>query len=110
MTTNTQSTSTRDVIATALVGLLLAIYAGYLVFDGMPLVRDARGMSAVALLLFANEKAAMIANFASLAVGIVALVSQNGIVLAAFVFTVVALWAAATYVRTGHGQRDVTSH
>jgi hypothetical protein len=61
----------RDVVATALVAVVVVFYVGYLAFGSMPLVEDVRGMAAVGLICgfasrriggreaFEHEKAAM---------------------------------------------------
>jgi len=107
--------SWKDGVASALVALVVIVYIGYLsVEDGLPLVRDPRGMAAVGLILgFASrriggrrgiehEQVAFAAGLGSMALGILALATESGLVLALFITSIVALWAAATYVRTGH--------
>lgn len=104
----------RDTIATALIALLIVTYAGYLLFDGLPFVRDVKGMAAVGLVLgFASRRIggrqgiehewrALVAGLACLALGIVALATASELVLALFIAANVGLWAAATLVRSGH--------
>jgi hypothetical protein len=105
----------KDGVATALVAVVVVVYVGYLSLeDGLPLVRDIRGMAAVGLILgFASrriggrrgiehERVAFAAGLASMALGILALVTESELVLALFIVSIAALGAAATYVRTGH--------
>jgi hypothetical protein len=80
----------KDTVATAFVAAVVVIYAGYLAFDGIPLVRDVTGMAAVGLIL----------GFGSMALGIATLITESEILLAVFVASITALWVAATYVRT----------
>jgi hypothetical protein len=106
-------TTTKDIVATALVVVVLVAYLGYLVFGSVPFVEDARGMAAVGLILglasrriggregFQHERMAMLANFASLALGFTALFTESGAVLALFIASIAGLWLAATYVRAG---------
>lgn len=103
----------RDVVATALVAVVVVFYVGYLAFGSMPLVEDVRGMAAVGLICgfasrriggreaFEHEKAAMAGALASMALGIAALATESGAVLALFILSIVGLWFAALYVRTG---------
>jgi hypothetical protein len=114
----------KDTVATASVAIVVIFYLGYLMFGSMPFVEDVRGMAAVGLVLsfasrrvggrhgFQHERAALAANFGSLALGFVALATENGVVLALFIVSVVVLWLAATYVRTGgfHIGRLHSSH
>jgi len=105
----------KDTVATALVALAVVVYMGYLASeDGLPLVRDTRGMAAVGLVLgFASrriggrrgiehERIAFAAGLSSMALGIVALATESEPLLALFMSSIVGLWAAATYVRAGH--------
>jgi len=104
----------RDGIATALIAVLTAVYAAYIVRDGLPLVRDVEEVAGVGLVLgFASrriggrkgiehEGRAFAAGLACLALGIAALATASEIVLALFIAANVGLWAAAALVRTGH--------
>jgi hypothetical protein len=114
--------SRKDVVATALVAAAVAAYAGYLAFGSVPLIEDARGMAAVGLILgfasrriggragFSHERAAFAAGLGSMALGIAALATENEAILALFMASIVALWAAAMYVHTGgyHGRVRVS--
>lgn len=109
----------RDLIATA---LLLAIgipYVGYLVAGEMPLVEDARGMSAVGLLLAsimflvlrtgdeADRAGKLESGFAvvSLALGLVALAFAGTgaaeVLLAVFMVSLLAVWAVEVADHSG---------
>lgn len=117
-------TSRRDAVATVLVAAAVAAYLGYLVVGSLPFVEDARGMAAVGLVLgfasrriggrgaFPHPRVALLVGLGTTALGIVALASGNSIVLAAFMASTVALWAAATVLRTGgvHPQRLRATH
>ena len=43
--------TSKDALASALVGAVALIYVAHLVFDGIPFVRDTTGMAAVGLIL-----------------------------------------------------------
>lgn len=100
----------KDAVATALVAAVVVIYLAYLAFEGIPFVRDVRGMAAVALIAsiasrriggregFPHRRAAIVANFASIGLGVAALVSGLAVVLGVFVFSIVTLWLAAMVV------------
>jgi hypothetical protein len=102
----------KDTVATAFVAAVVVIYAGYLAFDGIPLVRDVTGMAAVGLILgfgsrriggrdaFLHARVAFAAGLGSMALGIATLITESEILLAVFVASITALWVAATYVRT----------
>ncbi len=104
----------RDAVATVLVAVVLLGYGSYLVFEGVPVIRDARGMAAVGVVFgfasrrlggrwgFKHEHLVMLAGLGSLALGFAAIGTGNGVVLAVFMASIVALWAAALYVRTDH--------
>jgi hypothetical protein len=110
----------KDAVATALVAALVLVYAAYVVFDGLPFVRDATGMAGLGLILgfasrriggrsdFVHERAAFTAGLAVMAVGAAALATGSELVLAVFVLGNVALWAAAARVRgeTEGGRQD----
>jgi X-X-X-Leu-X-X-Gly heptad repeat protein len=105
------TTSQRDSVATILFAALMLVYAAYLVFGGIPLVKDATAMAGLGLVLsfagqriagrsdFEHQQAAYTAGLATLAVGAAALATGSGAVLAMFMACNVALWAAATYLR-----------
>jgi hypothetical protein len=102
----------KDKIATALVGAAVAAYVGYLVFGGVPLVQDARGMAAVGLVLgfasrriggregFVHGRAARVGGIACVALGFTALGTESGAILALFMTLTVALWLAAMLVKS----------
>lgn len=102
----------KDTVATAFVAAVVLIYAGYLAFDGIPLVRDVTGMAAVGLILgfasrrvggraaFPHERIAFAAGLGSMALGIATVITASEVLLAVFVASVVALWGAAMCVRT----------
>lgn len=102
----------KDTVATAFAATVVLIYAGYLAFDGIPLVRDATGMAAVGLIFgfasrrvggrdaFSHARVAFAAGLGSMALGIATLITESEILLAVFVASIVALWVAATHVRT----------
>ena len=108
----------KDVVASALVGLVVLTYGAYLIFDGIPFVRDATGMAAVGLFLgfasrriggrtgFARERLAFASGLGSIALGVAAMVTESEVLLALFVLSIVALWAAAMYAR-GHQRPPV---
>jgi hypothetical protein len=105
----------KDTVATALVAATVVAYIGYLTFGSVPFAEDVRGMAAVGLVLgfasrrvggrheFPHERLAFAGGLGSMALGIVALATENELVLAAFMASIVALWAAAVYVHSGHG-------
>jgi uncharacterized membrane protein len=102
----------KDFLATALVAAAFVIYLAYLAFEGIPMVRDATGMAAVGLILgfasrrvggrghFAHERVAFAAGLGSMALGIVAMITESELVLAVFMASIVGLWLAATYVHS----------
>lgn len=101
----------KDVVATALVAIVVLAYAGYLAFGSVPFVHDVRGMAAVGLIggflsrriggreAFAHDKVAMAAGFATMGLGIAALATESGLLLALFIVSTGALWYAATQAR-----------
>jgi hypothetical protein len=103
----------KDALATVLVTVAVVVYAAYLVFDGFLFITDVPAMAGVALVLgfasrriggregFAHERLAFAAGLGSMALGIVAVSTGSAVVLALFMISMVALWIAATYVRTG---------
>ena len=103
----------KDGAATILVAAILVPYVGYLARGSMPFIHDSRGMAATALALgvatcYAGDLKVMarrwtvltvitaLLGVAALGLGIAAVVTANGGVLAAFVIVIVALWALAT--------------
>ena len=96
--------TTRDKIATGLVTAAVVAYVGYLVFDGVPLVHDVRGMAAVALVLgfasrriggtdmFAHRPPMRVLSIGCVAVGFSAFFTENAVVLAVFMAMTVGLW------------------
>jgi hypothetical protein len=111
----------KDILATGLVALAVLIYVGYLIFGTLPFVHDVKGMAAVGLVLsfasrriggrhgFGHERAAMAANFGSLALGFAALATGSSAWLALFMASVAGLWLAAAFVGT-HGHRPNPVH
>jgi len=103
----------RDTAATTLAVMVVLAYLAHLAIDTVPVVDEVRGMAAVGMVLgiasrwlggrsgFKHERWAMIANFASVALGIATLITGSVAVLAVFVASIVALWTAAAYVRFG---------
>jgi hypothetical protein len=107
----------KDAIATGLVAAVVVIYIAYLAFDGIPLVRDVKGMAAVGLIggflsrriggraEFAHPRVAFVAGLGSIALGIAALISESEVVLAVFIASIVGLWIAAMYACTHAADR-----
>ena len=105
----------KDVVATALVGAVVAIYLAYLTFDGIPMVRDATGMAAVGLIFgfasrriggraeFAHERLAFAGGIGSMGLGIITLITESDLVLAVFIASIVGLWLAAMYAHSHAG-------
>jgi hypothetical protein len=101
-----------DVVATALVAAVVVIYLAYLAFDGLPMVRDITGMAAVGLILgfasrrvggraeFAHERVAFAGGLGSMALGIVAMITESELVLAVFIASIVGLCLAAMSVHS----------
>ena len=101
----------RDLVATALVLAVAVPYVGYLVNGSMPYIEDARGMAAVGLLLGALAFVVMRSGdeldragkveaaiaLVSLGLGLVALAfaetAAAEVLLAAFVLSVLVVWA-----------------
>ena len=100
----------KDSVATGLVAAVITIYLAYLVFDGVPFVRDPEGMAGIGLIIgfasrriggraaFAHQRIAFAAGLGSMALGILALITASELVLALFVASIIGLWAAAVYV------------
>lgn len=108
----------KDAAAAVLVAAIVVPYVGYLTRGSMPFIHDARGMAGTALVLGAvacyagdmrilarrwNVVAAVAAvlGIAALGLGIAALVTESGGLLAAFIITIVALWMLATLRHAG---------
>jgi hypothetical protein len=107
----------RDAIATVFVAAIAVPYIGYLINGSMPFIQDPRGMAGVGLvgliLSFAAwglglttslGKVLLGGGVASFGVGLAALligVEGNEVLLAVFIGTIVALWAAETAVHAG---------
>lgn len=106
--------TTKDVVATLLVALIVVPYIGYLIADEMPFIKDPRGMAATGLILgiaaalvasrgaFAPEprrRAALASGAVALGLGIVAVWVENSeILLALFVGAIVVTWALGELV------------
>jgi hypothetical protein len=102
----------KDVVATALVAAVVVIYLAYLAFDGIPMVRDVTGMAAVGLILgfasrrvggrpeFVHERVAFAGGLGSMALGIVAMITESELVLAVFIASIVWLCLTAMYARS----------
>jgi hypothetical protein len=106
----------KDAIATVLVTAVVVAYAGYLARGDLPLIHDARGMAGVGLVLglaacitgaqevTAHDRLLTVVialGTTATVLGITAVATENGLVLAAFMVSIVAAWLVAT-VR--HGQ------
>jgi hypothetical protein len=110
--------TTKDAVASALVVAAVVIYAAYVAFDGIPLVRDATGMAAVGLVLgfasrriggrhgFAHERLAFAGGLGAMALGIATLFTESDVLLAAFMASIVGLWAAAMFA-LGHTRPSI---
>jgi hypothetical protein len=103
----------KDAAATMLVAAILVPYFGYLARGSMPFIHDARGMAAAALIIgavtcYAGDRRVMARRWtvltavtallgaAALGLGIAAIVTASGGVLAALIACIVALWALTT--------------
>jgi hypothetical protein len=105
----------KDAVATALVAAVVVIYFAYLALDGIPMVRDVTGMAAVGLIFgfasrriggragFAHERVAFASGLGSMALGIVAMITESEPVLAVFIASIVGLWLAAMYAHAHPG-------
>jgi hypothetical protein len=105
----------KDAVATGLVAAVVVIYIAYLAFDGIPLVRDDKGMTAVGLIGgflsrriggragFAHQRLAFAGALGSMALGVAALITESEVVLAVFIASIVGLWLTAMYVHTRAG-------
>jgi hypothetical protein len=99
----------RDLVATSLAAAAVAIYAAYVVLDGVPLARDVTGMAGIGLILgfasrrvggraeFDHERLAFAGALGSMALGIVAMITESEVVLALFFASIAGLWLAAMY-------------
>jgi hypothetical protein len=114
----------KDGGASILVAAILVPYFGYLARGSMPFIHDSRGMAATALALgvatcYAGDMRVMAGRWtgltvitvllgvAALGLGIAAVVTANGGILAAFIIVIVALWALAT---ARHAAGTLSSH
>lgn len=101
----------RDIVATLLVAAIVIPYIGYLVNDGMPFIKDSRGMAGTALIL--GLAACAIGGSATgtpgivvkltgalgvltLTLGFATLLTEHEVLLALFIGSIVLLWAIAT--------------
>lgn len=114
----------RDIVATILVAAIAIPYIGYLINGSMPFIEDPTGMAATGLVLGALaalvggwitlrggtfvEIATVVLGFASLALGIGALVSEHlfdpttrEFVLGGFMATIAVLWGFALLRHSG---------
>jgi len=103
----------KDTMATTLVAVVVLGYVAHLILVNVPFIGEVRGMAAVGLVLgigsrwiggrrgFKHERWAMLGNMGSVALGIATIVTGTEVFLALFITSIVALWAAATYVRLG---------
>jgi hypothetical protein len=102
----------KDAAATLLVAAILVPYFGYLARGSMPFIHDARGMAATALIIgavacYAGDRVmarrwtvltavTALLGAVALGLGIAAIVTASGGILAAFIACIGALWALAT--------------
>ena len=96
-----------------MVAAVAVIYLTYLALGGIPMVRDVTGMAAVGLIFgfasrriggrtgFAHERVAFACGLGSMALGVVAMITESEPVLAVFIASIVGLWLAAMYAH-GH--------
>jgi hypothetical protein len=98
----------RDALATIAVAAVVVPYVGYVVWDEMPLIKDARGMGAIGIVLglvawlalgtksFGSKVVALAGGALSLGLGVTATILETGTAsdwfLGAFVGSIVALW------------------
>lgn len=103
--------TTRDYVASALVAVIVMVYLGYLVWDNMPVVQDARGMAGLgvavgfsAFIIIRGPDILDLTGFAevvlaglSLLLGLTTLVLAHTAVaetlLAVFIASIVVVWA-----------------
>jgi len=105
----------RDAVPTVLVAAIVVPYIGYLIWGNMPFIEDARGMAAVGLVglvlcfiawgvgvhstfgkvLFGGGLVSLGLGFSALLIG----AEGNHTLLAVFVASIVAIWAAETFFK-----------
>jgi hypothetical protein len=102
------NTNKRDALATIAVAAVVVPYVGYVLWDEMPLIKDARGMGVTGIVLgvvawlalgtssFGSRVVAVAGGVVSLALGVTAAILETGTAsdwfLASFVGSVLALW------------------
>jgi hypothetical protein len=101
--------SRKDTVATGLVATVVIIYLAYLAFDGIPFVRDVKGMAAIGLILgflsrriggrsdFKHQRVAFAGGLGSIALGVVTLITASDALLPVFVCSIAGLWMMAMY-------------
>lgn len=106
----------KDVVATGLVVLVVACYLVFIVVGHVWFIDAVREMAVVVLVggilsrliggraAFHPRWPAVLANFATLGLGILATITGSGTVLAVFVVATAALMVAALYVQARSGQ------
>ncbi|MCZ2812087.1 hypothetical protein O2W15_11640 [Modestobacter sp. VKM Ac-2979] len=115
-------TTTRNVVATVLVAMILLPYLGYVVADEMPFIKDPRGMAATGLILgiaavlvasrdvFApglRHRAALVSGLVALALGIAALWAETSeTLLASFMAAIVVTWCLGELAAMQDEHRD----
>jgi hypothetical protein len=103
----------KDAVATALVDIVVFTYVCYLAVGRLPIIESVRGVAAVALVLglasrgigghasFRHQRIATLGGLASIGLGIATVAIPRQSLLALFVASIVILWIAGAYVRTG---------
>ena len=103
----------KDTVATTFVAVVVLGYVAHLILVNVPFISEVRGMAAIGLVLgvgsrwiggrhgFEHERWAMLGNIGLVALGIATIVTGSEVFLALCITSIVALWAAATYVRLG---------
>jgi hypothetical protein len=104
----------RDIVATILVGVVVVVYGLYLLVGGVLGVDEVGEVAVVGLVggwtsrviggregfvSPRHKHVAVPGGFVSLGLGIVTLVTGNGVLLAVFVTSIVALWSLAQFDR-----------
>ena len=112
----------KDAAATVFVAAIVVPYVAYLVWGEMPFIKDPRGMAATGLVLgfaaaalafrqwFAPgflQRTALLAGVATLGLGVAALWTENGILLATFLGGIVVTWALGELI---HVRAHPTAH
>ncbi len=104
---------TKTAVATFLVDITIFIYVGYLAIGRLPILDDVRDITALGLVLglasrliggplrLSHQWAAALGGVVSLALGVGALATQHQSFLALFMASIIGLWIAGEYVRTG---------